>query len=178
MISLNGAEFKAPLSCSAKRVYDVIKVSADGNCLFRSVGIQLNQDHSTLRKLVVNELLNHIDEYSVLYESREDFLKHIRHVSVDGFWADELEIAALSNVIQMKIKIYLDLSEKAYAVYSPRSRSKGIVRVIYVNGNHYDAIVEKQIRSCSWCKDNSASECSQCKNFLCEFCRHHHICSI
>ena len=121
------------------------RVASDGNCLLRSVAAQMEGlDHRLLRQLLVEEYRNHPEDYQFLYDGDEAYKLHILLVGQDGAWCDEPEIAVLANSLKVEIHVYRDNLDEIYTKYRPRDTSMGIVRIIFVQGCHYNAVVEKK----------------------------------
>jgi len=83
-----------------------IKISMDGNCLFRAIlhflcGI--DTEHGTLRKIICDYIINHKEIYSEYFAGGEETLKQeIKEMSKDGVWGTIVELYAASELFISK----------------------------------------------------------------------------
>eukprot|EP00946_MAST-07B_sp_MAST-7B-sp1_P003235 g3235.t1 len=85
----------------------VIKIAADGNCLFRAVCHQVYADvsrHLELRQCCCDYMASHVDHFSAFVEGKfDDYLKSMRDATT---WGGNLEIEALQEMFDRKIQIH------------------------------------------------------------------------
>ena len=121
-------------------------VSADGNCLFRSISDQVyGTDKHNL--IIREKCMDYIELNSVYYsqfiEGGEQKMKeYIERKRKPGVWGDNLEIQALSEIYQRPIEIYIDVDKP---INSPKNFNFGIkrfpIKISYHGNKHYNSIV-------------------------------------
>jgi len=98
----------------AEQGLEVIPMSPDGNCLFRSLSDQLNgdygSDHTTIRSQVCDFMEKNKEDFQVfmvfededddeqLEEDARDFEHYIEQMRCDGEWGGNLEIVAAARL--------------------------------------------------------------------------------
>lgn len=172
----------------------IMKVSSDGNCLVRAIGLQTGQTHQQLREALFLEYMNHYTYYMPFINNLDEYAYKIRR---DKAWLDETDIAALANATESIIEVYTDKYCQLlhpYMLYTGRvvTRTEP-VRVFYVNGNHYDAVIT-QVNNFSiineatsdgetnlYCNNNrcwrrNITSCQKCEQKFCSSCIENHEC--
>ena len=90
-----------------KRGLRVIKIAADGNCLFRAVCHQVYGDvsrHLELRKQCCDYMASQCDHFSAFVEGKfDDYLDNMRDAKT---WGGNLEIEAMQEIFDRKIQIH------------------------------------------------------------------------
>ena len=85
----------------------IIKIAADGNCLFRAVAHQLYVDvsrHEELRQQCCEYMVTHRTHYEHYVEGCFD--AYIQKMEQDSTWGGNLEITAMSEMCDRKITIH------------------------------------------------------------------------
>ena len=99
---------KSDLSKALKKMgLRIIKIAADGNCLFRAVAHQLYVDvsrHSELRSECCLYLVKHRQHFENFVDG--DFDEYIKKMKMETTWGGNLEIIAMSELCDRKILIH------------------------------------------------------------------------
>lgn len=148
-----------------RRGLEIKRMLGDGNCLFRAVSTQIYGDadwHADIRKHVVKYLLSERSYFSQFIT--EDFDKYIANMSKEGCFGTNLEIQAIAEVYNRAVEVYgstSDASSSSGNIANASSSSSGPdpikpinifqsaygtsnapIRLAYINGNHYDAVID------------------------------------
>ena len=121
--------------------YFIREVGGDGNCLFRSVSDQLDnteQNHKLYREMCINYMKENKDEFSPFIEDDEPFDKYLERMDEDGEWGGNLEIYALSKVLNANFYIYIH-KHPMYVVKNFEKPKKNIL-MTYHEGKHYNSL--------------------------------------
>ena len=146
----------------------VIRVLGDGNCLFRSLSLQLTgtQDHHLkLRKTIVE-----YEQKSQVFEQLHNainktpsFSSHLQNMKKTCVWGTTVEILATSSLFQIDIYVATDSYKPGKAIwlkYSPRTMptsldtqlrsvldthqslalQRGWLEIAHVSNCHFDAV--------------------------------------
>jgi OTU domain-containing protein 3 len=119
---------------------DIKEIRGDGNCMFRAISDQLcgNEDmHVELRHLAVEHVKNNQDDFSPFIEDDENFDKYIKRMSELCTWGGNIELQALSQVLEVNIKIHR-VDEPIWEIinhYGARS-----IHLSYHDGDHYNSV--------------------------------------
>ncbi|CRG96778.1 OTU-like cysteine protease, putative [Plasmodium gallinaceum] len=121
---------------------ELIQVSGDGNCLFRSISCNLFEKqkyHMYVRKRCVEYMLNFKDEYSIYFEDNA-FYEYIKNMSKNGYWGDELCIKATADAFNCIVYIITSTSENWCLKYESKYKNnlKKYVFLAYSSPTHYD----------------------------------------
>lgn len=151
------------------------RVVGDGNCLLRAIALQTNKTHEDLRNDLYNEYINMREYYSPFFINIDSYIEQIKNNSV---WCGEEDISAIANVVNVNIELYIDTLLEPYMTYTCRQGSDKVIGIIYVNGNHYDAVLRDRL----YCDNNDCNEysvmsCDKCLQNFCENCENGHSCS-
>eukprot|EP00899_Mesostigma_viride_P027824 jgi/Mesvir1/8226/Mv12512-RA.1 len=120
----------------------VQEVAGDGNCMFRSIMDQLEGsmgDHARCRRLVMDYIESHKDDFAPFVEDDEPFDKYVARLRRDASWGGNLELQAASLVFQVNINIHQDENP----VWEIRNFPPGKARVLhlsYHDGDHYNSV--------------------------------------
>lgn len=162
----------------------VQNILADGNCLYASIGIHLNIDHTLIRQQVYQEISRNIDKYEealsiqildlihqldrinivdsegldenfilrmmelssihneteLLNTIREELVPiYVNNIAMNGFWAGNVEIAALSNIRDLRIEIFTPNGNTI--VNYGDDLDKPLVQLTF-DGEHYNLIID------------------------------------
>jgi OTU-like cysteine protease len=124
-------------------------VAPDGNCLFRSVALQVYGDvgaHVILRQRCMDFMASSRNEYEP-FVGDVGFERYIAAKRRDGCesrqaWGGHLEVQAMSEMFSTPIEIYNVDSGEPVNIFHQGYRSDDVpVRLSYHNGNHYNALV-------------------------------------
>ena len=121
--------------------YSIKEVKSDGNCLFRAVSEQLEEDennYKNYREICVDYMNNNQDEFIPFLDEDEPIDKYIEKLTKDGEWGGNLEIYALSKALHANFYIYI-YKQPIYAVKNWESPDKNVL-LTYHNGKHYNSL--------------------------------------
>jgi len=130
----------------ARYNYDLHIVSADGNCLFRSISDQIyGTDKHNL--IIREKCMDYIEKNSVFYSQyieggEKQMPAYIERKRKDGIWGDNMEIQALSEIYKRPIEIYVN-PDKPITSFSNISHDKRRypIKISYHGNKHYNSIV-------------------------------------
>lgn len=141
-----------------------VSVKGDGRCLFRAIAKNLAKfDNRQLPEHLERadaDFLRKLAWTSICKKRREEFVKkHIIEGNITSycavsnkpsFYAGEPELLALADELKIPISVYLKVDGgqirniATYGQQYSKSRSNNqSVRLLYVNGNHYDALLSR-----------------------------------
>ena len=129
-----------------------------GNCLFKALSFQLTGTtayHSQLREEIADFESKEKSVLEVHYtpQNEKTFDDHIKEIRRDRVWGTDLEIYATATYFQLHIRVAMEISGTVdWNTYSPCNNkavsSTGIpvlekkrMDIIYVNNNHFDAVI-------------------------------------
>lgn len=142
-----------------------VTVKGDGRCLFRAIAKNLASTDG--RKLPEHleradaDALRNIAWESICQRRRDEFVaRNIIEGSITqycaisrnpAYFAGEPELFALADVLKRPIKVFLRTANGAmknivtygskYKLKTKPRKGDGAIRLLYVNGNHYDALL-------------------------------------
>lgn len=123
-------------------VYDIIDISADGNCFFRSVSYCLTsseEGHQNIRQNVCNYINNNKLFFSEFDEGSE--LNYIlANGRIDGVWANELLIIATALMLSVCINIF---SPGYVFPLKYCEDSSWQIFLLNSNRNHFESLIAK-----------------------------------
>ncbi|OMJ95161.1 hypothetical protein SteCoe_1535 [Stentor coeruleus] len=119
---------------------DIKEISGDGNCLFRAISDQITgneNSHSEYRVLAIEFMRENSEDFSPFVEDDEPFDDYIKRMSKLGTWGGNMELQALSLVLNVNIKIHR-LGEPIWEITNfDRERS---IHLSYHDGDHYNSV--------------------------------------
>ena len=121
--------------------YFIREVGGDGNCLFRSVSEQVegNESHyKEYREKCINYMKENKDEFAPFIEDDVPIDKYIEKMSKNGEWGGNLEIYALSKLLEANFYIYI--YEHPMYVVKNFEKPKKNVMLTYHDGKHYNSL--------------------------------------
>lgn len=150
----------------------IVPVRGDGRCLYRAIAKNLaNRDGRRLSENLERadaDALRNIAWRAICVDRSKEFIaKHViegkfstycAQMRSPSFYGGEPEMLALADVLKIPIKVYLLLDRgqlknivtygEQYASKKKRSSrrkasSSGAIRLLYANGNHYDALLPR-----------------------------------
>ena len=149
----------------------IVPVRGDGRCLYRAIAKNLaSTDGRRLSEDLERadaDYLRKVAWKTICYDRSKEFeAKHVIEGSLKAycaqmrnptFYAGEAEMLALTDVLKRPIQVYLRSSrgelrniqtygQQYAAIKTPKGRRKvtkivPAIRVLYTNGNHYDALL-------------------------------------
>lgn len=143
-----------------------VPVRGDGRCLFRAIAKNLaDAEGRRLSEQLERADADYLRKLAwkiICQRRRQEFMsRHVIEGSISRYcqisrnptyYAGEPELLALSDELKIPIKIYLADGGKLRNIvtygenYKPRSKPKhgdGAIRLLYSNGNHYDALLPR-----------------------------------
>ena len=128
--------------------YFIREVGGDGNCLFRSVSDQMNnnqQNYKLYRDICVDYMSKNKDEFAPFIEDDETYDKYLERMGEDGEWGGNLEIYALSKALEANFYIYIH-KHPMYIVKNFDKPKKNIL-MTYHDGKHYNSLRKLEEKS-------------------------------
>ncbi len=128
--------------------YFIREVGGDGNCLFRSVSDQMDnteKNYKEYRSRCIEYMVQNKDEFINFLEDDEPFDKYIQRMSEDGEWGGNLEIYALSRLLNANFYIYI-FKQPMYVVNNFDKPKKNIL-MTYHDGKHYNSLRKLEEKS-------------------------------
>lgn len=140
----------------------ITSVRGDGRCLYRAIAKNLaaledrplserleRADADALRALAWKAMcVDRLKEFQRNNAVEGSLTSYCRAMRSPTFYAGEAEMLALVDVLQVPIAVFIQVARgelRNIATYGAKYGKKGGpgVRVLYVNGNHYDAILPR-----------------------------------
>ena len=121
--------------------YFIREVGGDGNCLFRAVCEQIEGNESNYeeyREKCVNYMKENKDTFQPFIEDDEPIDKYIERMSKSSEWGGNLEIYALSMVLEANFYIYIH--EHPMYIVKNFEKPKKNVMLTYHDGKHYNSL--------------------------------------
>ena len=121
--------------------YFIREVGGDGNCLFRSVSDQMDnneQNYKFYRDICIDYMSKNQDEFAPFIEDDETYDKYLERMGEDGEWGGNLEIYALSKALNANFYIYIH-KHPMYIVNNFEKPKKNIL-MTYHEGKHYNSL--------------------------------------
>jgi len=136
---------------------EIVEMSSDGNCLFRSLSDQLFGDfgnmHDHVRWAIVDYMKKNADNFRhfLVYEDEDDedqteedardFEHYIDMMGQDGEWGGNLELVAAASLYGRKIIVYQSSMGPAFTIDNDGSKSAGSdLLVSYHDNDHYNSV--------------------------------------
>lgn len=137
--------------------YDIVIIRGDGNCLFRSVAEQLEENeeyYQKYREICVDYMINNKEDFVPFLDDSISIDEYIEKMSKDGEWGGNLEIHALSMALKVNFCIYIP--DKPCSVVKNWENPKQNIFLIYHNGKHYNSLRKyKCVKNYSEQKENN-----------------------
>lgn len=121
----------------------------DGNCLFRSISYQLygTQDrHQEVRQLCVEQLATERAQYSLYYDTEEEFDRYVEGMKKACTWGDEIALKAMCDKLKFVAYVLTSTMGAWYLRYVPQDMEApeySTIRHIflaYLYPIHWDAL--------------------------------------
>ena len=132
------AEFKEELK---KLGYYIREVKGDGNCLFRSVAEQIEEDQNNFekyRKITTDYMEENKEDFKPFIEDDRTIDEYINSMKEDKEWGGNLEIYALSMALHSNFYVYIH-NHPMYVVKNFDDPKKNIM-LTYHDGKHYNSL--------------------------------------
>ncbi|KAJ8608324.1 hypothetical protein CTAYLR_009413 [Chrysophaeum taylorii] len=125
-----------------KRGLGLVRVSGDGNCLFRSVAHQIYGDDKH-HALVRQRCLDYMEQERAYFEPyvAMDFASYVAEKRRDGSWGDEPELQALCELYDRPAQVWSYNAGGAKVLRAFHGTDCPPMRLSYYGGGHYDSIV-------------------------------------
>lgn len=130
------------------------RVPGDGDCLFHSIGLAMGLPASTVRRAVVEHLLNSSNGKAMLLryaQSRTvkdpDLRTYLRAMIRSGTWGGELELQSAADLYRRTVYVHLRRDPQNPLVFRPThsgdslSSTRPSIHLLYNGRNHYDALL-------------------------------------
>ena len=128
------------------------KIDNDGNCLFRAVADQLENQlgipfaggvspYMVLRRIAANHISSNVGLYKPFTDAQTVAAveKLIANIEQDREWAGDEALAILSRALQVTIVVVRDKAANV-TVYKPAGTSNGTLYLYYKNLSHYESL--------------------------------------
>ncbi|KAJ7338990.1 hypothetical protein JRQ81_012892 [Phrynocephalus forsythii] len=139
----------------AARGLEIKQIPSDGHCMYRAIEDQLKEQQNswtvpTLRSRTAEYMGSHMDDFlpfltnpntGDLY-SREEFEKYCYDIANTAAWGGQLELRALSHILQMPIEI-IQMDSPSIIVgeeYNGKPLTLVYMRHAYGLGEHYNSV--------------------------------------
>jgi hypothetical protein len=137
-----------------KMKFEKKDVIGDGNCLFRSLGIALNEKHDVLRRMVCDYIRINFNKRVrdtsikqwIKFESDMNVKDYVNKMSKDGEWGGAIEIMVITKIFNINIFVVEQKSSgKGYKMISSFiSNQKNRNIFLVYSGSHYSFLVVKE----------------------------------
>jgi len=122
-------------------------VAPDGNCFYTASGFFCGLNANEMRKLLMNYFIFKKAEYSILFESQEDFIKAVKINSITSVWNSELcDIAphAVAQILKRDIIIHNYNGFIITEIYTPVEFCTAIYQPIHLfrSNDHYEILLD------------------------------------
>ena len=121
------------------------EVGGDGNCLFRAVCEQIEgneNNYAEYREKCINYMKENKDTFQPFIEDDEPIDKYIERMSKNSEWGGNLEIYALSMLLEANFYIYI--YEHPMYIVKNFEKPKRNVLLTYHDGKHYNSLRKKE----------------------------------
>ena len=99
-----------------------IEIADDGNCLFRSVSLQLygSQDkHFEIRYKIITFMNSNRDCLLQFFDSMDKLEQYIDKMSRDATWGDDLTLRCVAEKFQVEVHVLTNEGENFYKHFKP-----------------------------------------------------------
>uniref|UniRef100_A0A0C9S8U2 ubiquitinyl hydrolase 1 n=1 Tax=Wollemia nobilis TaxID=56998 RepID=A0A0C9S8U2_9CONI len=123
--------------------FEVRRMAADGNCLFRAVADQVYGDaelYDLTRQLCIDYMEKERDHFSPFVT--ESFTAYCKRKKRDKVYGNNLEIQAMSEMYNRPIHIYSYSTEPINIFHGSYSTDSPPICLSYHRGNHYNSLVD------------------------------------
>lgn len=154
----NFASFSNQLEALGLKIKDI---PGDGNCLFRSLGDQIDGDHTMHarhRRETVKYMRDHRDDFEPFMEDNISFDQHLQDLSKLSTYGGNDSIVAFARNHGVNIVIH-QLNEPRWVIYGGDYCKNGQVHELHIsyhNGEHYSSVrhISDNSTEPAWIKHN------------------------
>ncbi|XP_007119657.1 OTU domain-containing protein 6A [Physeter macrocephalus] len=127
-------------------------IPADGHCMYRAIQDQLvfSVTVESLRRRTAEYMRKHVDDFLPFFSnpetgdasSRDDFLSYCDDIVLSASWGSQLELRALSHVLQTPIEV-IQANSPAIVIgeeYNKKPLTLVYKRYSYSCGGHYNSV--------------------------------------
>ncbi|CAG5124186.1 unnamed protein product, partial [Candidula unifasciata] len=137
----NFPSFRAQLARMGLQLRDI---PADGNCLFRALGDQLEghcRNHFKHRAEVVNYIKSHRHDFEPFVEDDVSFDEHVKALQKLGTHAGNDAIVAFAKLHNVNVVIH-QLRGRPILIQGPMTSTESVpqLHLAYHNGQHYSSV--------------------------------------
>jgi len=138
---------------------EIVEMSADGNCLFRSLSDQLFGDygnaHYDVRSAVCDFMEKNKEDFQVFLvfededdedqneEDARDFEHYLENMRQEGEWGGNLEVVAAARLYQRTITVYSETLAAFTIDHGDSKRMDSDLCVSYHDNDHYNSVRNK-----------------------------------
>ena len=140
--------------------YELTEVSRDGNCFFRSLADQLENNQNAFedfRQRICEHLESHEDDFSPFMsfgeseeEEDKDYASYVERMRTDGEWAGQVELIAAAQALRVNIVVH-QLEHPSYRIEcsaadssnggsKPKAKPPREIHISYHDGEHYNSV--------------------------------------
>ena len=139
-------DFLVLLRTAHRPSLEVVEMDGDGNCLFRAISLQVYGDqsnHADVRRSCLDFMERESDHYRE-FVADEDFADYVARKRADGVHGNHAEIQAMSELYNRSIEVFVPAAgiEPINIFHKDYKGDDPPIRLCYMDGNHYDAIVD------------------------------------
>lgn len=143
-------------------------IPGDGNCFFRAVSFYLSGSdhaHDKMRLKMCNYLMQNQTMFQKLLRSNQCFQSYVKAMERLGSWATEVEVIAMSHMLNIPIFTFEDSQWSKYSgnlIDKTWSSLDGAIYLNHINRNHYDVVVSvfNKNPACNHCARNTETKAS------------------
>nr|CAB3264600.1 OTU domain-containing protein 3-like [Phallusia mammillata] len=135
----NFAGFSNQLATIGLKLRDI---SADGNCLFRALGDQIDghsSRHLYHREQTVRYMVEHRNDFEPFVEDDCTFDNHVRKLRQDGTYAGNDAIVAFARNNNVNVVIH-QLNTPMWTITGSDRQNAPQIHIAYHNGDHYSSV--------------------------------------
>jgi len=120
----------------------VVEVTGDGNCFFRSVADQIcgrPEQHARFRQEIMDFVEEHEDDFKWFIEDDEEFEDYIARMRKLTQWGGNLEVYAAARCYGVIWMIHR-VGEPRYMVDGTEGKGSRLLHLAYHDGEHYNSV--------------------------------------
>eukprot|EP01018_Ginkgo_biloba_P012211 Gb_34871 [translate_table: standard] len=136
-------ELKFEMDIRRSKGFEVRRMAADGNCLFRAVADQIYGDaevYDETRQMCIDYMEKERDHFSQFVT--ESFTAYCKRKRRDKVYGNNMEIQAMSEMYNRPIHIYSYSTEPINIFHGTYGTDLPPIRLSYHRGNHYNSLID------------------------------------
>ncbi|XP_027791574.1 OTU domain-containing protein 6A [Marmota flaviventris] len=152
MASFRREEEKKVAAILESKNLEMKDIPADGHCMYRAIQDQLafSMTVESLRCRTAEYMQKHVDDFLPFFSdpetggtyTRDDFLSYCENIKRSASWGGQLELRALSHILQMPIKVIQ--ADSPIIVIGEEYKKKPLI-LVYLHyacnlGEHYNSV--------------------------------------